>query len=223
VIKALIFDFDGLIMDTESPVVDGWKAVYSEYGQEFPLHTWLHMVVGATAANFDPAAHLAALTGLMLDQPALQERVRLYRQQKLAAVTALPGVNDCVEAAGRLGLRLAVASSSPRAWVEGYLHQLNMFDDFEVLICREDVRQVKPDPQLFLRAREALGLEVDETLVFEDSPSGVLAARRAGMRVVAIPNAITAHATIQGASLMLSSLADLPLEVLLKQIEEMDS
>ncbi len=62
-IKALIFDFDGLIMDTESPEVDGWKEIYADYGQEFPLQVWIRDVVGATVSNFDPAAHLARSAG----------------------------------------------------------------------------------------------------------------------------------------------------------------
>ena len=218
-IKALIFDFDGLIMDTESPEVDGWKAIYTEYGQEFPLQVWIRDVVGSSAANFDPAAHLAAITGRSLELPALHARVRAYRLEELGRLSALPGVDNYVKTARRLGLRLAVASSSGHGWVEGYLRQLGLFEDFEVIICREDVRQIKPDPELFLAALEALKLRADETLAFEDSPNGVLAARRAGLRVVAVPNPITAHATITGASLALASLAELPLEDLLKQID----
>ena len=218
-IKALIFDFDGLIMDTESPEVDGWKAIYAEYGQEFPLQTWIRDVVGSSVANFDPAANLAAITGQSLDLPTLHARVHAYRLQKLAALSALPGVSDYVQAARRLGLRLAVASSSPHAWVEGYLRQLGLLDNFEAIICREDVQRIKPDPELFLTVLAALKLRADETLVFEDSPNGVLAGRRAGMRVVAIPNPITAHTTIEGVSLVLASLAELPLEELLKQID----
>ena len=70
-IKVPVFDFDGLIMDTESPILDAWKAIFTEYGQEFPLQVWIREVVGSTAANFDPAAHLAAWLDRSLDQPAL--------------------------------------------------------------------------------------------------------------------------------------------------------
>ncbi len=217
-IKALIFDFDGLIMDTELPVVEAWKAIYAEYGQEFPLQVWIRDVVGSTVAAFDPAVHLADRLGQSLDLPALHSRAHLYRLQKLRTFPALPGVTDYVKAAKGLGLRLAVASSSGHAWVEGYLHQLGLSDDFEALICREDVRRIKPDPELFLTALDVLKLQADEALVLEDSANGVLAARRARMRVVAIPNPITANGTIDGASLVLGSLAELPLEELLKQI-----
>jgi putative hydrolase of the HAD superfamily len=79
------------------------------------------------------------------------------------------------------------------------------------------VHQIKPAPDLFLKAQELLKLQKDELLVFEDSQNGILAATRAGMRVVAVPNPITAHDTHEGASLLLNSLADEPLEDLLKQ------
>ena len=218
-IKALIFDFDGLIMDTESPAVDGWKAIYAEYGQEFPLQTWIRAVVGVSDSKFDAAAHLAAMTGLSLDLEALRKQALTYREQVQSKLSALPGVIDYIKTARRLGLRLAVASSSGRDRLEGYLHQLGLFDDFDGIVCREDVQHIKPDPDLFLKARDTLQLQTDELLVFEDSQNGILAANRAGMRVVAVPNPITAHDTLEGADLQLASLADLPLEDLLKQFD----
>ena len=218
-IKALIFDFDGLIMDTESPAVDGWKAIYAEYGQDFPLLAWIHAAVGVSDAKFDAAAYLAALTGQTLDLEALRSQALAYRLQVESTLPALPGVNDYIKTAHRLGLRLAMASSSGCARLEGYLHQLGLFDDFDVIVCREDVQHIKPAPDLFLKARALLELGTDELLVFEDSQNGILAANRAGLRVVAVPNPITAHDTHEGASLLLASLADLPLEELLKQFD----
>ena len=218
-IKALIFDFDGLIMDTESPSVDGWKAIYAEYGQEFPLQEWIQAVVGVSEAYFDAAAYLASKTGLSLDLPELRNRQVTYRLEIQSKLPARPGVNDYIHTAQRLGLRLAVASSSSRARLEGYLRQLALFDDFDAIICREDVLHIKPAPDLFLKARDTLQLRSDELLIFEDSRNGILAANRAGIRVVAVPNPITAHSSMEGASLQLASLADMPLEDLLKQFD----
>jgi HAD superfamily hydrolase (TIGR01509 family) len=219
VIKALIFDFDGLIMDTESSLVDGWKEIYALYGQEFPLQVWVREVVGTTDSTFDPAVHLAALTGRSLDTASLHTRVNQYHLEQLGALSALPGVVDYLETARRLGLQLAVASSSSHAWVEGHLRRLGLLENFDSILCREDARRLKPDPELFLATLEALKVPADQALALEDSPNGVLAAWRAGLRVVAIPNPTTAQGTIVGASLVLASLAELPLEQLLAKIE----
>jgi putative hydrolase of the HAD superfamily len=126
-------------------------------------------------------------------------------------------VNDYIKTAKRLGLRLVVASSSDRARVEGYLRQLGLLNEFDALICLEDVRHIKPAPDLFLKACDTLKLRKDELLILEDSQNGITAATHAGIRVVAVPNPITAYDTHEGASLLLASLADLPLEDLLKQ------
>jgi HAD superfamily hydrolase (TIGR01509 family) len=214
-IKALIFDFDGLIMDTESPEVEAWEAIYAEYGQQFPLQQWVRDVVGSNTGNFDPAAHLADLTGQSLDLPELHARAHSHRLHKQGELSALPGVTDYIKAARRLRLRLAIASSSEHSWVDGYLRQLGLLDCFQVVICREDVENIKPEPDLFLAALAALKLPPEEALAFEDSPNGILAARRAGLRVVAVPNPITRHGDMGDPDLQLSSLAGLPLENLL--------
>jgi HAD superfamily hydrolase (TIGR01509 family) len=219
VIKALIFDFDGLIMDTESPEVEGWREIYASYDQEFPVDVWISQVVGASAANFDAAAHLATLTGLDLDIKAIHSRAHANRLHKQSLLSALPGVTETIQTAHSMNLRLAVASSSERDWVEGYLKQLDLFDDFETLICREDAPRVKPAPDIYLKALETLDLPSEQAVAFEDSPNGVKAARAAGLRVVAVPNPITVHGRIEGASLRLSSLAEYPLDVLLARLD----
>jgi HAD superfamily hydrolase (TIGR01509 family) len=211
-IHALIFDFDGLILDTETPEVDAWQEVYAEYGQEFPMQNWVREVVGSSVSNLDPAAHLSTLTGLKLDEAALHARTRTYRLERQAAMPAMPGVEETIKTAKHLGLKLAVASSSKHEWVDGYLRQLGLSGYFDVIKCREDVQRVKPEPDLFLAALKGLHVRADEALVFEDSPNGILAAKRAGIRAVAIPNPITAQMEIRGADLLLSSLADMPLK-----------
>lgn len=216
-IKVLIFDFDGLIMDTESPEVEAWQTIYAEYGQQFPLQTWIRDVVGSTESNFDPAAHLATVTGRTFDLPVLRARAYSHRLAKQGTLSALPSVSDYVGDAKRLGLGLAVASGSKHDWVDGFLRQHGLFDAFDAIICREGVRRIKPDPDLFLAALQALKVRAEEALAFEDSPNGIPAARRAGMRVVAVTNPITEHGKMGEVDLLLSSLAELPLENLLKR------
>ena len=210
-IQALILDFDGLILDTETPEVRIWQDLYSRYGQEFPLDEWVRTVVGSSVSNLDPVVQLEKLTGQALDHTALHEQARRTRLDWQASLPPLPGVAEYIASARRLGLGLAIASSSPHAWVDAYLKRLGFFDKFDSVICREDAQRLKPFPDLFLAAINSLHLRPDQALAFEDSPNGVRAAKVAGLRVVGVPNSITARLGPLPAELTLSSLSDLPL------------
>lgn len=116
-------------------------------------------------------------------------------------------------------LGLAVASSSPHSWVDTHLTRLGLLDRFDAIICVDDVGVAKPDPGLFLRALVSLGVTRDEVIVFEDSPNGVRAAKRAGIFCVAIPNPITSLLAFDRPDMRLNSLAEISLEELLNSIE----
>lgn len=219
-IKSLIFDFDGLILDTETPEVDVWKAIYAEHGAEFPIDRWGQIIGGHGVSNFDAAQHLTELAGDGLDAHSLRARHRAENEALILVQRVLPGVVDVLDAARRLGLKLAIASSSPHSWVDTHLTRLGLFDRFERVICADDVPagRTKPYPDLYLKALEALNVRADEAIVFEDSPNGVRAARAAGIFVVAVPNPITALLNVDGANLTVASLAELPLDELLQRV-----
>ena len=219
-IKALIFDFDGLILDTETPEFEVWRDVYREFGQVLSIETWGQIVGGMAATNFRPLPYLQTLTGRDLTPLNLSARVSTESRARIVAQPPLPGVLDTLRAAQRLGLRLAVASSSSHRWVDEHLARLGLTHFFETVKCSDDVARTKPEPDLYLSALEALGVSPLEAIAFEDSPNGVKAARRAGLFVVAIPNPATAQLTFDGESLRLASMADLPLEVLLADLRD---
>jgi HAD superfamily hydrolase (TIGR01509 family) len=210
-LKALIFDFDGLILDTETPEYETWRAVYREFGQDLPPETWGQIVGGTAASDFLPVPHLETLTRRDLTPLNLTARVAEQSLARIYAQPPLPGVLSLLDEARAAGLGLAVASSSPREWVEGHLCRLGLLERFHLLRCRDDVRCTKPAPELFLSALEVLGVGPGEAVIFEDSPNGVLAARRAGIFVVAVPNPMTERLDIPDANLRLRSLADLSL------------
>ncbi len=216
-IKALIFDFDGLVLDTETPEYQTWQSVYAEFGKTLTMENWGQIIGGTAASDFHPLTHLEELTGRSLADFGLEARVRDESMQTILAAKPRPGVLETLETAQRLGLRLAVASSSPHWWVDGHLQRLGLFHYFETVQCSEDVSRTKPEPELFLAAQTKLGVGTREALVFEDSPNGVLAANRAGIRVVAIPNPVTQHLNFPPASLTLKEMSDLPLEELLQK------
>jgi len=218
-IKALIFDFDGLILDTETPEFEVWRDVYREFGQDLSIGTWGQIVGGMDAASFRPLPYLQTLTGRDLTPLNLSTRVGEQSRARIVAQPPLPGVFDTLRAAQRLGLRLAVASSSSHRWVDEHLARLGLTGFFETVKCSDDVARTKPEPELYLSALDALGVSALEAIAFEDSPNGVKAARSAGLFVVAIPNPVTAQLTFAGESLRLVSMADLSLEALLSNLQ----
>ena len=220
-IKALIFDFDGLILDTETPEYLAWQNIYHEHGFELPHEEWGKIIGGSGLSNFDAAEHLSLLSQGRLDSVSLRARHRLECDSAIARASILPGVLETIHEAKRLGLKLAIASSSPHSWVDGHAKRLGIFDHFDAVVCADDVGvgRTKPNPDLFLSALNQLQVGKDAAIIFEDSPNGVTAANRAGIFVVAVPNAVTSLLAIEGANLILSSLSDFPLIELLHQVQ----
>jgi HAD superfamily hydrolase (TIGR01509 family) len=209
-LKALIFDFDGLILDTETPEYQAWQNLYQEHGQHLDLQTWGKIIGGYGLSNFQPLPHLETLLGQPLDHSALEARIRAEVHDIILKTSPREGVLATIEQAQRLGLKLAVASSSPHSWVDGHLTRLGLFQHFDAVICCDDVPpgRTKPHPDLFQLATQTLSAAPAEALVFEDSPNGVLAARRAGIPVIAIPNPITSQLTFEGENERLASMAE---------------
>jgi HAD superfamily hydrolase (TIGR01509 family) len=219
-IKALIFDFDGLILDTETPDYEVWQIIYREHGFELPREEW-GKIIGTSMAFFDAAEHLSLLSQGQLDSMSLRDRHRSESHARTITQTALPGVVEYLQDAKQLGLKLAIASSSPHSWVDTHAKRLGIFDFFDKVICSDEVgiSRTKPHPDLFLLALDQLHVRASEAIVFEDSPNGVRAARAAGIFVVAVPNSVTSQLSIENPNLTLSSLADLPLRELLNQVQ----
>ncbi|MEX2161838.1 MAG: HAD-IA family hydrolase [Anaerolineales bacterium] len=215
VIKALIFDFDGLILDTELPDYESWQQVYQHYGCELAVEAWGQIVGGTGASDFDPHTHLEQLCGKALDREEIWVDRRKQYLDTINHQPVLPGVLAILDDAERRGLRLGVASSSPENWVRGHLARLGLYQRFDAIKTADDVKRTKPDPELYLAALEALAIQPSEGIVFEDSPNGVKAAKAAGLFCVAVPNKLTAQLRLEHADLQLKSLADLPLSKLL--------
>ena len=213
---AVILDFDGLIVDTETPIFEAWRTVYRRRGQTLGLDSWQHAL--GTHGGFDPYAQLGGLLGESLAHDALLEEVQVLNRAACDAQPLLPGVLELLRAARSLGLGTAVASSSTRGWVLGWLARHAIRDWFDVLCGREDVAQVKPAPDLFLLAAERLGVPPAACVVFEDSPNGMRAARAAGMPCVAVPNALTRDLALPDPDLVVTSLAEYTLTEILGRL-----
>lgn len=213
-LQALIFDFDGLMLDTETPEVEVWQGIYRENGYELPVDEWVKTIGGYGISVFDAATHLAGLTGL--EASSLRTRYRRESDEIIQASPVLPGVAELVSEGRRRGLRMAVASSSSHAWVDAHLARLGLTWYFNHVICSEDVApgRTKPNPDLFLLALDRLQVEKEAAVVFEDSPNGVRAAKSAGVFTVAVPNPLTIRLGVDGADLTVNSLAEITLDEL---------
>lgn len=220
-IQALIFDFDGLIIDTETPEFACWQNIYREHGFEFPHDRWGSIIGGSGHSDFDAAEHLCHLSQGRLDAAALRARNYSESHQVIMKQGPLPGVREYLQDAKRLRLKLAIASSSPHSWVDGHAKRIGVFDYFDQVITADEVGpgRTKPHPDLFLTALSRLKVPKEAAIVFEDSPNGVKAANRAGIFVVAIPNQVTGMLSFNGANLILSSLTELSLSELLHKVK----
>jgi HAD superfamily hydrolase (TIGR01509 family) len=205
-VRAVFFDFDGLILDTEWPEVAVWTDIFQEHGYEFPDAIWKGAIGRGPEQEAQRAETvLAEWTGL----PAidLESEYQIRRMKMILGQSVLPGVIDRMDEATAMDLRIAAVSSSKRTWVEGHLQRLGLWDRFERSFCAEDVSRTKPFPDLYELALSTFGLVANEALVFEDSPNGVAAAKAAGIRVIAIPNRLTAQLDLSAADEIVSSLA----------------
>jgi HAD superfamily hydrolase (TIGR01509 family) len=216
VIRAIVLDFDGLILDTEEPIYRSWLEVYEAHGEDLPFERWVQ-IVGSTQAGFHPQHHLEERLGRPLPKEVLDRRVG-RRTEMILAQGVLPGVVQRLDEAHQLGMKLGVASSSTGDWVRGHLLRLGILDRFDCVRCRDDVEHAKPEPDLYVSVLACLGVTSAEAIAVEDSPNGVTAAKRAGMRCVAIPNNITARLDLSQADLVLSTLADITLRELLERL-----
>ena len=209
-IKAIIFDFDGVILDTETPLYESWQAMYRRHGADLDKARFAEYIGGAD--YFDFHKHLERLAGAKLDRRALgDERRRLYGRL-VSRNRALPGVAERIADAKRLGMRVGVASNSDIGWVKSNLEKLGMFGSFDVVRTRDDVTRVKPDPEIYLSALRALRTAPESAVAIEDSANGVRAAKAAGIFTIAVPNPITALLPLDAADLIIPSLSDVPLE-----------
>ena len=211
--RALVFDFDGLILETEGPSLESWIEIYREHGLEVPLQRW-HDDIGSDR-GFDPVDYLAALVGEGLDRAATQQRRDKRKNELIEALDVMAGVRDYIADARRMGLKLAIASSSSRGWVLGHIERLRIHAVWDAVLTRDDVARTKPAPDLYVAAVKALDVHPSEAVALEDSPNGIAAAKDAGLRCVAVPNALTRDLDVSRADVRLASLADMPLERLL--------
>ncbi len=209
-LRALIFDFDGLIVDTETALIESYAAVHAAHGIAFDRHRFIHSVGHADYAFDAWSAFGREAPRGQLEQERHQVAIDLRRRQPV-----LPGVADLIISARARSFHIGLASNSDHTWVESHLAERGLLEQFDFIACREDVPSPKPEPDLYRHVLQHLGLRGHEAVAFEDSHTGTLAAKRANVFVVSVPNASTAHHDFSFTDLRVNSLAEVTLDALI--------
>ena len=219
-IRGIVFDFDGILVDTEKSEFSAWVEIYQRYGAEITFQEW-SACLGTSQDAFNAVAELEKKIGRNFPDPKViwQEQAAMSLSRAMLQ-PPLPGVMDVLDRADQLGLRLAIASSSDRMWVIGHLDRLDLTRRFQGVFTKDEVFPVKPDPGLYSAAIKHLDLRPEETIAFEDSPNGIRAAKAAGMICVAIPNHLSGSLDLSKADFMVSSLSTQPLDDILSRANQ---
>ncbi|WP_409305883.1 HAD family hydrolase [Peribacillus sp. SCS-155] len=214
--KAIIFDFDGLILDTETPWYEAYRKTAESYGCELPLSEFVKCIGTGDNSLWE---FLKQQLGQKFNQEEIERQATEIHKQKMLTSQAREGVEDYLQEAREKGYSIALASSSTRAWVSHYLKQLGLLQYFDSLTTRDDVDRVKPAPDLYIKAIKTLGIEVHEAIAFEDSLNGLKAAHEAGLKCVIVPNPVTEALAFENHHLRLTSMAEMPLSKVIESIE----
>ncbi|TNJ64366.1 HAD family phosphatase [Paenibacillus hemerocallicola] len=215
--KGIIFDFDGVILDTETIDYKVMCQIYEEYGAVLPLDMWARRV-GGHKNNFDPYEYLISCTQNNLNKNDLKKYKKAKYEQCMANERLLPGVLSCLQSAKRMNIPVSIASSSPRKRIVELLGKFNIIDYFAYIVSSEDVVNVKPHPDLYLKAVSLMNLEPFDVIAIEDSPAGARAAKDADIYCIIVPNEMTRRFTFQNVDLQLNSLQEMELPDLLNYV-----
>ncbi len=212
-LQGILFDFDGLILDTETPIFQAWQEKFSALGRQLLLEEWAE-ILGKASQELDLI--LGKLDDL-LDESSRQtflEEVSQVEKERVLQQQPLPGAAELIRKSHQAGLKLGIVSSSDRDWVHAHLKRLKLLDYFLYTNCADDVKNAKPDPELYQLAVKKMAIDANRLVVLEDSPAGVLSAKRAGLYTIAVPNEITRQLRFSEngnhPDLVLESLEDFP-------------
>jgi HAD superfamily hydrolase (TIGR01509 family) len=209
-LAALVFDFDGLIVDTENPGFISWQEIYQEFGATLYIDDWRHAT--GYVGGFDPGIHLEEVLGRRLDWSQIMPRRDARNWELTVQARILPGIVELMEHARERDLPIGVASNSGNGWVEDGLRRLGLRDYVAAVVTRDMVLNPKPAPDIYLKVVQALHVEPVNAVALEDSEPGCRAAKRAGLAAIAIPNRFSELQDLSIADLVVKSAAELNLD-----------
>jgi HAD superfamily hydrolase (TIGR01509 family) len=214
--EAVIFDMDGLLVDTETPDWETWRDLHAECGLELTLDQYCDNA-GMYGSWERMYAELAAHSGRS-PEDLHAWRLPRFTEGVEAATTPPTELLHLLETLRAHEIRRGVASSSDRDWVEKLLHGLGIYHEFQAVATGHDVERRKPAPDVYLVAAERLRVEPRRCVALEDSTHGIQAAHAAGLRVIAIPNVVSARQDLSAADARVRHFGEVTLDLLRKLV-----
>jgi HAD superfamily hydrolase (TIGR01509 family) len=206
-LAAFVFDFDGLIVDTENPGFISWQEIYAEFGATLQIDDWRHAT--GYVGGFDPGIHLEQILGRRLDWSRLMPKREARNWELTLQASALPGIESLLRSAKERRLPVGVASNSENGWVEDGLRRLGLRDYVNAVVTRDMVMNPKPAPDIYLKTVQTLRVEPGYAVALEDSEPGCRSAKQAGLKTVAIPNRFSERQDLTVADLIVKSATEL--------------
>jgi HAD superfamily hydrolase (TIGR01509 family) len=202
-IKAVLFDFDGTLWDCEPHVFQAYREVFLEFQQQLPVKLWSSAI---GTIGFDLWTHLERLTGASIDRGLIEARVQRRKAELLSRLHPRPGVRRYLNEVDALGMVRGIVSNSSRDWIATYARHCGIGDGWRVVKSADgDLTRAKPRPDLYASALDSINVRPEEAVAFEDSPSGIRAAKQAGIRCVAVSNGMTAARDLGDADIRITS------------------
>ncbi|RJS82417.1 HAD family phosphatase [Methanophagales archaeon] len=207
-IKAIIFDLDGVLLDSVERDMAITIRVFNEFGYSITRSDEEHII------GWHPADRISFFAK-KFNIPEQEQRLivehekRLYRELWDSTSKLLPGVKQTLDILKDKGHILAIATTSTRDSVSKFIRKFRLHGYFTLILAREDVCSRKPDPDIYIKARDKLGYSTEEIIVVEDTEIGVSAAKSAGLTCVAVPNKYTKSQDFSLADYVINSIAEL--------------
>ena len=204
--KVILFDFDGVILDTEWPIYLTWKNLFKREGFDLEPEVYVKCI-GSDFDTWSPEKHLEKLSGKTFDWNTENAARQVEIVRAVEEMPPMPGAKELIQSLAER--KSAVVSSSSHDWVDGWLEKLKLIQYFDTIVCRGDALKIKPAPDLYLEAARRLDVSPKDCLVIEDSMNGMIAAHAAGMKVIAVPNQLTKVLDFSSADWQISLLNEL--------------
>ena len=206
--RAVLFDFDGTLWDSETAVFGVFRDLFAEHGEQLTMSTWAAAI--GTIGGFDPYATLHELTGGAFDLDEIRAATEDRVGEAALRVPLRPGIDAFLRQLDEAGVRRALVSSDHSEWLVTHLERLGWPEGWSAMVCADgDATRAKPDPHLYLAALELLGVAAEEAFAIEDSPNGIRAAKAAGLACLCVPNEATSQLDVSEADLILRSFEDI--------------